>query len=121
MAIGQLFKDLLAIGRAINNFELNKKLMELQQELMQFQEENRTLKDRVRELEDQRDRDGDVKWENDAYWEQKGTVWDGPFCSGCYDNERRLIRLTKLEDAFQAIATHQCPVCRHTCSPQVPG
>lgn len=120
MAIVQLLKDLLGIAKAVNNFELNQKLVELQQELMQLQDENRTLKDRVRELEDQRKKGEEVLWANDAYWQQKGADWDGPFCTGCFDTDGRLVRLTKLEQAFHGIATHHCPACRQACSSKKP-
>jgi len=120
MAISAL-KDLLKIAKAINNFELNQKLIELQQELMQLQDENRALKDRLRELQEQRDRGKKAHWANDAYWLPNDGDWDGPFCSGCYDGDGRLIRLTKLETAFHGIATHECPKCHQTCSPKKPG
>ena len=121
MAIVQLLKDLLGIAKAVNNFELNQKLVELQQELMQLQDENRTLKDRVREMEDQRKKGEEVVCANDAYWQEKGAGWDGPFCTGCFDSKGQLVRLTKLEEAFRAIATHHCPVCRQPCSPKEPS
>ncbi len=115
-----VLKDLLKIAKAINNFELNQKLMELQQELMQLQDENRTLKDRVRELQDKCNKSEEARWADDAYWVQKAEGLDGPFCTGCFDTNKQLVRLTQMGEVFHDIATHRCPSCHQHCSPKKP-
>jgi hypothetical protein len=47
-------------------------------------------------------------FKNFAYFTDQG---DGPFCSTCYDNNGKTIRLAALPKGFRNLATHTCAVC----------
>ena len=36
---------------------------------------------------------------------------DGPYCTGCYDTKKLIVRLKKLTGPFTAMGTYQCPSC----------
>ena len=38
---------------------------------------------------------------------------EGPFCTGCYDNKGKTIRVTKQTGAFRRMGEYRCPVCGH--------
>jgi Predicted nucleotide-binding protein containing TIR-like domain len=44
-----------------------------------------------------------------VYFKQDG---DGPFCTGCYDSKKELIRISALSRDFHSIARWRCPVCK---------
>lgn len=37
---------------------------------------------------------------------------DGPFCTGCYDNNKKLIRVTELGETFMPMGKYKCPICK---------
>ncbi|MFY1852999.1 hypothetical protein ACOTBX_13495 [Achromobacter xylosoxidans] len=37
---------------------------------------------------------------------------DGLYCTACFDDKNKRIRLTKMGGAFADIASHRCPACR---------
>lgn len=39
---------------------------------------------------------------------------DGPFCTACYDSKGKLMRVTKLGEAFHDLAHWSCGVCKAT-------
>ncbi|QDU47532.1 hypothetical protein Mal52_60670 [Symmachiella dynata] len=40
---------------------------------------------------------------------------NGPYCTGCYDEKLKLIRVNTLPDRFhQRFAKYKCPVCKAT-------
>ncbi len=51
----------------------------------------------------------DVIVKDGVYWKQNG---DGPFCTACYDNNKKLFRLSKLSGHFTVFGKWECPVCK---------
>jgi hypothetical protein len=74
----------------------------LLQELHKAQE---ALKAAEKELENAVQFGGTLTYRENAYWTDKG---DGPFCSGCWDSQKKATRLAKKGGICE------CPVCKHT-------
>lgn len=36
---------------------------------------------------------------------------DGPFCTGCFDNNQKMIRVSELSGNFRLLGKYKCPVC----------
>jgi regulator of replication initiation timing len=36
---------------------------------------------------------------------------DGPFCTGCHDNNRKTIRVVELTGHFRVLGAYKCPIC----------
>lgn len=51
----------------------------------------------------------DITVKDGVYWQQSD---DGPFCTACYDNNKKLIRLSKLNGHFAVFGKWECPVCK---------
>ena len=39
---------------------------------------------------------------------------DGPFCTGCYDNNQKTIRVVKRSGNFLRLGMYKCPVCHNS-------
>ncbi len=83
--------------------EVQEKLLEMQRSIMDLEEENRSLKNKLQIQ-------ASLVFENNTYWNESGEnkKKDGPFCSGCWDSEKILIRTHPCGNP----AYHQCPKCK---------
>lgn len=81
------------------------------------------LSDRIREIDDLREQITNLQKENESLKDPKtkltvrdgayyGQDDDGPFCTGCYDNNGKLIRITDITDAFMPMGKYRCPICK---------
>ncbi|MBD1903717.1 hypothetical protein NDI44_27400 [Trichocoleus sp. DQ-A3] len=96
--------------------ELSVKLAETQISLAEQLQENHNLKEEVSTLKKENDK---LKSPNFKPMVRDGLYYvydDGPFCTGCYDNKGKLIRVTKLPNSTTTIRRYKCPVCNNTCS-----
>ena len=83
--------------------DLSLELAEMKIRLAGLIEENDELKRKLLERNSQK-----LEFKEFAYFSQEA---DGPFCPGCYDSSRKVIRLAKESSAFQVFGSHSCPVC----------
>ena len=65
---------------------IQEKLLEMQKSIADLDSENKELKDKLKIQES-------LKFENNAYWLEKDGGKDGPYCSCCWDDQRKTIRL----------------------------
>lgn len=118
-----ILDKLVELGKKLKNKKLNEEIMTLQNYMMSIQQriitlerENHQLKEKLLEKENK-----NIIFEKGAYFElkQDGTK-EGPFCSGCWDKDKKLIRLKETRvgwyDSINNIDdTHQveiCPICK---------
>lgn len=118
-----ILDKLVELGKKLKNKKLNEEIMTLQNYMMSIQQriitlerENHQLKEKLLEKENK-----NIVFENGAYFElkQDGTK-DGPFCSVCWEKDKKLIRLKEAcvgwYDSINNIDdTHQvetCPICK---------
>lgn len=94
--------------------ELSLELADVQIKLSEAIRENNGLKQRIsaleKEVEDLKNPDTKLIVKNGLYYTSEN---EGPFCTGCYDGDRKTIRLTKLSGEFRELGEYQCPVCNH--------
>lgn len=113
MGVTETFKTLWEIARQYDNAELNQQILELQGEVGDLQQAKHKLKGRCRDLEAQvEDLENrlafseDLTLEQGVYWARGGDSPDSPFCTRCWDVEKRAVRLIEREGFF-----HHCPQC----------
>lgn len=91
-------------------------VLEVKQELSTYKEENIALKNENTELKQQlensQNKNSQVIFKDGAYFllNENGTH-DGPFCTACYDKDKKTIRLSKVPKSMKDLCTCQCPVC----------
>jgi hypothetical protein len=94
--------------------ELSLELAETQLKLSGHIRENDELKEQVvilqKKVETLENPDSKLICKNDVYYDSKSN--DGPFCIGCYDNNRKKIRLSNLPYAKKALGKYECPTCK---------
>lgn len=107
-----IFDELKSIGRTLQEagkielygkiLEIQEKLLELQNQLLFLEAENKQLKEKLQIKES-------LIFENNAYWIEKGDGKEGPYCSCCWDNDEKTIRMQPAPDP----AYFDCPKCKN--------
>jgi FtsZ-binding cell division protein ZapB len=112
-SISSNVKTIFDLAKLINNKDLLAETGELQMQLSNLktayaalQDENRELKEKIRSLE--KGNEEPPVYKNGAYYSQSG---NGPFCTACYDKDKKQIRLSKLKIST-GLVNHICPVCK---------
>ena len=100
MGIYEAIKDAVNIAMKADNFELISKLMDAQKESLDLLEENRQLRLRINELEDNDNLAKSLFFINNCYYRLEDKNFNEPFCTNCWDNNRKLIRMHKYEDSI---------------------
>jgi hypothetical protein len=108
MGILETVKDVAVLVQKADNIELYQKILELQVQVMSVLEENYDLKARVRELADAAAFQGTLEFRDNMYYRRVGETTDGPYCSKCWDAERKAVRLQT------SAGEMWCPVCQRS-------
>jgi len=126
----ELLRGTLDTAKALGKAEIVGELVDLQRatmELLQKQqdliEENRGLRRERDELTDQLTIKGELEFHHGSYWRPTpdGKL-EGPFSSVCWDDERKLVRLTEVsKDDFGRgpVYYYECP--KHKTGIEVPA
>ncbi len=101
-SVGKVLQDAGKIEQYQQILIAQEKMLEMQKKINDITEENRSLNDRLK-VKDA------LLFESDAYWILKDGKKDGPFCSGCWDRDNKLIRMHSYNKT-----KHACPACK-TC------
>ena len=82
--------------------------------LVDAKEEIERLKSELREIHRNADISSHLKFDGSVYWRiDGGDIVSGPYCSGCWDNNRKLVNLQRYEtDSFGQIGKRT----RYKCS-----
>jgi hypothetical protein len=99
---------LIKVANESKNLELTSSLIELQQKILNMQgsfgelqqkyheaqEQTRRLGDELRQLSDASALANDIVAEDNAYFLNKEGNKSGPYCTACWDRDRKLVRLS---------------------------
>lgn len=94
-------------------------ILDIKQELSAYKEESITLKNENAQLKEQLENPEINKLQltikDGVYFSiQEGKIIDGPFCTGCYDKDRKTIRLSKMPEVMKELGSYKCPACNAT-------
>jgi regulator of replication initiation timing len=107
MSLLDSINTLLEILYNVGNIKLYEKLKNIQKDALELVEENEKLKEENRELKEKLQVQGSLIFEGNLYWLIKqDNKKEGPFCSKCWDENEKLIRLHS--DGVD----YNCPVCK---------
>lgn len=100
--------DIKSVGNVLQkagNIEVYSKIINIQTEIMNLQEQNNELKKELGQLKALGDIEQNLMFESNMYFMYRGHNKDGPFCTCCWDGNKKLIRLHSKDVDFK------CPVC----------
>lgn len=87
---------------------LQKELLEIQREAVALQQQNITLTNEVNELKKRQELGSTLQYDGYVYWSKGQDEYDGPFCSSCWDDRYKLIRLTHIPGNFSGKYRYEC-------------
>lgn len=91
-------------------------LLDAKQELSAYREENAALKNENTQLkyqlENPQNKTPQLIHKDGVYFSiEEDKTNDGPFCTGCYDKDKKTIRLSKMPEIMRTLGNYKCPVC----------
>ncbi|QSX09510.1 hypothetical protein J0B03_05455 [Alkalibacter rhizosphaerae] len=94
MGIYDVIKDAVNIAQKADNIELYRMILDIQKETLDLLEENRNLKDKIRNLKEVNITNDNLILKGHCYYIEKSHgILDGPFCTTCWDKDKKLIRM----------------------------
>ena len=102
-------KEIVKIIQQIDNIELYRKILDLQSEINNLDSENANLKNQLSELEQKFCIQQSLRFDDNTYMRiLPNGKEEGPFCTACWDNNKKSIRLRSYGHSEYL----ECPVCR---------
>lgn len=86
-------KGVSNLVKEIGDIELNRKIIDLQTEVYELIEENHRLKAMNEELLNVKKIEGNLIFKSNVYYLKNGTEEKGPYCSTCWDKDKKLINM----------------------------
>lgn len=109
MSIFEELKSVASTLQEAGKIEQYRQILEAQKELLQMQKtiadldvENKELKEKLKIQES-------LVFKDNAYWINRENKNDGPFCSCCWDDNQKTIRMQPCGNP----AYYDCPKCKN--------
>lgn len=106
MSVLDSIKGLANMVKEIGDIDLNKKIIDLQSEVFELLEENYEIKIEIQKLKSVSDTQDKLVFKGNMYYFRDDLEEKEPFCSACWDQNSKLIRLH--ENSWEM---YMCPVC----------
>jgi regulator of replication initiation timing len=89
-------------------------LLDAKEQVSSYKQENTALKTENEKLKEELEKGQEKKFylSDDGLYYTEDAFNDGPFCTACYDSERKAIRVSETPVALQALGKYKCPVCK---------
>ncbi len=110
MAIFDELKSVAGVLQEAGKIEQYRQILDAQKELLEMQKRISDLELDNKDLKDKLQTKDSLTFENNAYWINKDGKKDGPFCSCCWDDHNKTIRVQPAGNP--AFCT--CPKCKNT-------
>ena len=101
------FKEIGTFLQKAGNMDLYTTLIAIREKDLEIMDENRKLREEVIKLKESLKIKGQLKYEDNAYWQIEGKEKRGPFCPKCWDDGKKLIHFIVKEDSTY----WKCPKC----------
>lgn len=95
--------DIIALAKKARSLDMLKLANKLEERLLDGERESRAKDRKIEQLEEALKFRESFTYRDNAYWTPKK---DSPYCSGCWDNRKKAIRLARKG------SMHECPVCK---------
>lgn len=92
------------IADATANLELKSAIIDLKEQILEIRQENLVLKERL-----MKQSSFNMVFKINSYYNVLDNGgWEGPYCSGCWDEKNVAVRLHTRDDGYAC-----CPVCKN--------
>lgn len=109
MDILQKIQKIIKIFRyLLDGLPVSPKMYSLESENTELKEKIRLLEEKIRLLEEEKKDRSTKEFKNQAYYFDG----EGPFCSRCYDDDSKKIRMLEHDNHFGSIM-YVCPKCQN--------
>lgn len=105
MGIFEEFKAFSEMVLKLGSADINAKLIEIQSKIIGIQQENIELSKELNDLKALNEIRENLIFDNNMYWIRKSDKNDGPYCTKCFDENGKLIRL------HSQGSDYKCPSC----------
>ena len=105
-----IFDELKSIGKVLQEagkIELYQQILEVQEKLLEMQKKISDLENENKELKEKLEIKDLLIFEKNSYWIEKEGKKDGPYCSCCWDDGKKTIRMQPCGNP----AFYDCPKC----------
>ena len=110
MSIIDNIKSVASLIQKADNIELYRKILDLQYEAMELVQQNNELRNQLIELKEKLSTQDSLVFKNNKYWKKiDDNKHDGPFCSKCWDVDKKLVRHNNHNSGYMS-----CPNCNMT-------
>ena len=104
MGIIETTTELAKLAQKIGNIEVYDQVISLQAQVMELMGDNMKIKDElrlageeIRKLRDDSELSKNLSFDGERYWLTKDSRKEGPFCSVCWDVDRKPVRMRTYE------------------------
>lgn len=107
-----IFDELKSIAKTLQEagkIELYQQILDIQEKLLEMQKRISDIEIENKELREKLKIQESLVFKDNAYWTEKGGKKDGPYCSCCWDNDRKTIRMQPCGNP----AYFDCPKCKN--------
>ena len=104
--IKELFIDAKNLATGANDLQLKNILLEIQTQVYDLQEENRELRAEIHDLKNERIMESELEYRQGVYKRDNEV-----FCSVCWDRDKKLSRVRRVEPRTGGSTAYSCDVC----------
>lgn len=109
MAIFDELKSVAGVLQEAGKIEQYRQILDAQQKLLEMQKRISDLEGENKELSEKLKTQESLVFEKNAYWLEKDGGKDGPYCSCCWDDDKKTIRMQPCGNP----AYFDCPKCKN--------
>lgn len=109
MAIFDELKSVASTLQEAGKIEQYRQILDAQKELLQMQKTIFDLEEELKHLKEELKLKDSLIFENNFYWTNNEGKKDGPFCSCCWDSDKKTVRVLPLNQSYS-----ECPKCKNT-------
>lgn len=112
MSLYNFAKDAARVAKEAGNIDLYSQILEIQEKALELQIENQELKETIKNMnENNVIKEKLIVKPNRYFIQTEDMDEDGPFCTACWDNNEKLIRLHSVTQSYDS-TFYECPVCK---------
>lgn len=109
MSVFDELKSVAGVLQEAGEIEQYRQILDALKELLELQKKISELENANSELRSKLEIKENLIFEKNSYWLQNGEKKDGPFCSCCWDDDRKTIRMQPCGNP----AYFDCPKCKN--------
>src|SRR3989338_5684032 len=109
MAIFDELKSVASTLQEAGKIEQYRQILDAQKELLEMQKQIADITNENKELKEKLEIKESLVYKDNVYWIEKENKKDGPFCSCCWDNDKKTIRMQPCGNPVY----FDCPKCKN--------